>query len=151
MPKILVINGPNLNMLGIRNTSVYGSKNLQDIKEDIQKVSAQEGISVDFYQSNSEGEIIDCIHKAYGIYQGIIINPGAYSHYSIAIRDAIEAVSLPVVEVHISNINNREQFRRHSVISEVCLGQISGLGYQGYIYAMNALKQYLEGVEYSGE
>jgi 3-dehydroquinate dehydratase-2 len=143
---MLLINGPNLNMLGIRNTTIYGSMSLQDINLDIQNTAEREGISIDFFQSNIEGEIIDCIHKSYGVYQGIIINPGAYGHYSIAIRDAIEAVSLPVVEVHISNIYNREQFRRHSVISEVCIGQISGLGYQGYIYAMDALKRYLKGV-----
>jgi 3-dehydroquinate dehydratase-2 len=146
MSKMLLINGPNLNMLGIRNTTVYGSMSLQDINLNIQSTAEKEGISIDFFQSNIEGEIIDCIHKSHGVYQGIIINPGAYGHYSIAIRDAIEAVSLPVVEVHISNIYNREQFRRHSVISEVCIGQISGLGYQGYIYAMDALKRYLKGV-----
>lgn len=146
MSKMLLINGPNLNMLGIRNTTIYGSMSLQDINLDIQNTADKEGISIDFFQSNIEGEIIDCIQKSYGVYQGIIINPGAYGHYSIAIRDAIEAVSLPVVEVHISNIYNREQFRRHSVISEVCIGQISGLGYQGYIYAMDALKRYLKGV-----
>lgn len=145
MSKILLINGPNLNMLGIRNKTMYGSKSLLDINQDIQKVADKEGISIDFFQSNSEGEIIDCIHKSYGVYQGIIINPGAYGHYSIAIRDAIEAVSMPVVEVHISNIYSREQYRRHSVITDVCIGQISGLGYQGYIYAMDALKSYLKG------
>ena len=146
MSKILLINGPNLNMLGIRNTTMYGSMSLLDINQDVQNAADKEGISIDFFQSNVEGEIIDCIHKSYGVYQGIIINPGAYSHYSIAIRDAIEAVCMPVVEVHISNIYNREQFRRHSVISEVCIGQISGLGHQGYIYAMDALKRYLKGV-----
>lgn len=146
MSKILVINGPNLNMLGIRNTSVYGSKGLEEINAEIEKAAKQEHLSVDFYQSNVEGEIINCIHKAYGVYQGIIINPGAYSHYSIAIRDAIEAVSLPVIEVHLSNIYKREQFRRHSVVSEVCIGQISGLGWQGYILALQGLNNYLKGV-----
>lgn len=146
MSKILLINGPNLNMLGIRNTNLYGNMSLQDINNDIQKFADKDGISIDFFQSNIEGELIDCIHKAYGVYQGIIINPGAYAHYSIAIRDAIEAVSIPAIEVHISNIHSREQFRRHSVISEVCIGQISGLGYHGYIYAMNALNTYLKGV-----
>ena len=146
MSKILLINGPNLNMLGIRNTAVYGSKSLLEINQDIQKAADKESITIDFFQSNIEGEIIDCIQKSYGVYQGIIINPGAYGHYSIAIRDAIEAVSIPVVEVHISNIYSREPFRRHSVIAEVCIGQISGLGYQGYIYAMDALIRYLKGV-----
>jgi 3-dehydroquinate dehydratase-2 len=146
MSKILVINGPNLNMLGIRNTSVYGNKTLNDINGEIIKAAEQEDLEIDFFQSNIEGEIINSIHKAHGVYKGIVINPGAYSHYSIAIRDAIEAVSIPVVEVHISNIYSREQFRRHSIISEVCIGQISGLGYLGYIYALNALNQYLKGV-----
>ena len=146
MSKIMVINGPNLNMLGIRNTSVYGSKSLQEINEDLAETAKQEDVSVAFFQSNHEGEIIDCIHQAYGVYDGIIINPGAYSHYSIAIRDAIEAVKLPVIEIHISNIYKREQFRRHSVISEVCIGQICGLGHKGYEYALRALNQHLKGV-----
>lgn len=146
MAKILVINGPNLNMLGIRNISVYGGKTLSDINEEISKTAKEEGVAVDFFQSNSEGELIDCVHKAYEDFDGIIINPGAYSHYSIAIRDAIEAVNLPVIEVHISNIYKREEFRRHSVVSEVCMGQISGLGWQGYIYALKALNHYLKGV-----
>jgi 3-dehydroquinate dehydratase II len=141
MSKILVINGPNLNMLGIREPSIYGSKTLLDINLEVAKAAEQKNVEVDFFQSNIEGEIINCIHEAYGVYQGIVINPGAYSHYSIAIRDAIEAVNLPVIEVHISNIYKREQFRRHSVISEVCIGQISGLGYLGYIYALEALNQ----------
>jgi 3-dehydroquinate dehydratase II len=141
MSKILVINGPNLNMLGIREPSIYGCKTLLDINLEVAKAAEQKNVEVDFFQSNIEGEIINCIHEAYGVYQGIVINPGAYSHYSIAIRDAIEAVNLPVIEVHISNIYKREQFRRHSVISEVCIGQISGLGYLGYIYALEALNQ----------
>ncbi len=146
MSKILIINGPNLNMLSIRNTSVYGSKTLQDINQEVAEAAGQEGVSVEFFQSNHEGAIIDCIHGAYGTCDGLIINPGAYSHYSIAIRDAIEAVCLPVIEVHLSNIYSREEFRRHSVISEVCMGQICGLGYQGYIHALRALNQYLKGV-----
>jgi len=145
MTKLLVINGPNLNMLGIREPSVYGSKTLESINRDIAKEAERKGITVDFFQSNSEGELIDRIHQAYGSYQGIVINPGAYSHYSIAIRDALEAVSLPTIEVHISNIYKREQFRRHSVISEVCIGQISGLGYRGYGYALEALYEYIKG------
>lgn len=146
MSKILVMNGPNLNMLGIRNNAIYGRKTLLDINHEITKAAEKEGIAVDFFQSNVEGELINCIHKAYGVFDGIIINPGAYSHYSIAIRDAIEAVHLPVVEVHISNIYRREDFRKHSVISGVCIGQISGLGYLGYIYALEALNLYLKGV-----
>ncbi len=146
MSKILVINGPNLNMLGVRNTTIYGSNTLEEINGNILEAALQEEVFVDFFQSNIEGELINCIHAAYEKYDGIIINPGAYSHYSIAIRDALEAVSIPAIEVHLSNIYKREEFRRHSVISSVCIGQIAGLGDQGYIYALKALKQYLKGV-----
>lgn len=147
MSKVIVINGPNLNMLGVRDASIYGSKTLKEINAEILESALAEGIYVDFFQSNIEGEIINCIHDALGKCDGIIINPGAYSHYSIAIRDAIEAVQLPVIEVHISNIYKREEFRRHSVVSEVCIGQISGLGYLGYIYALKALNQHLKGAK----
>lgn len=147
MTKLLVINGPNLNMLGIREPSIYGDKTLDEINNDLAKAAELNGVAVDFFQSNVEGEMINCIQQAYGVYQGIIINPGAYSHYSIAIRDALEAVSLPTIEVHISNIYKREQFRRHSVVSEVCIGQISGLGYRGYTLALEALNEYLKGVQ----
>ncbi|MDF2889680.1 MAG: aroQ [Clostridia bacterium] len=146
MSKLLVINGPNLNMLGIRDTSMYGIKTLQDINQEISCAAEKNHLEVDFFQSNIEGEIINTIQGAYGAYQGIIINPGAYTHYSYAIRDAIEAVNLPVIEVHISNIYKREEFRRKSVISDVCLGQINGLGYAGYIYALEALNRYLKEV-----
>lgn len=146
MSKILVINGPNLNMLGVRDTAVYGINTLKEINGQILEAALQEELFVDFFQSNIEGELINCIHGAYEKYDGIVINPGAYSHYSIAIRDALEAVSIPAVEVHITNIYKREDFRRHSVISSVCIGQITGLGYQGYIYALKAIKQYLKGV-----
>lgn len=146
MSKILVINGPNLNMLGVRDTAVYGINTLKEINGQILEAALQEELFVDFFQSNIEGELINCIHGAYKKYDGIVINPGAYSHYSIAIRDALEAVSIPAVEVHITNIYKREEFRRHSVISSVCIGQITGLGFQGYIYALKAIKQYLKGV-----
>lgn len=147
MSRIIVINGPNLNMLGVRDASIYGSRTLEQINAEILEAAVTEGVYVDFFQSNIEGEIINAIQQAYGKYDGVIINPGAYSHYSIAIRDAIEAVKLPVIEVHISNIYKREEFRRHSVISEICLGQISGLGHLGYIYALKALNQHLKGVK----
>lgn len=145
MPRVLVINGANLNMLGIRDTSMYGIKTLKDINQEISVAAEKHDIDVEFFQSNIEGEIITTIQNAYGAYQGIIINPGAYTHYSYAIRDAIEAVSLPVIEVHISNIYKREEFRRKSVISEVCIGQINGLGHMGYILALDYLNQYLKG------
>ncbi|MFZ5353569.1 MAG: type II 3-dehydroquinate dehydratase [Bacillota bacterium] len=144
MLKIMVINGPNLNMLGIRNKSIYGSMSLKDICEAVNTEAQKHGIEVEHYQSNSEGELIDKIHSAFGSCDGIIINPGAYSHYSIAIRDAVESVSLPCVEVHLSNIYAREEFRRHSVISSVCMGQICGFGHYGYILALHALLKHLD-------
>ncbi|MDF2521199.1 MAG: aroQ [Clostridia bacterium] len=146
MSKILVINGPNMNMLGVRDTSVYGIKTLKEINALILEEALHEKVYVDFFQSNSEGELIDAIHETHGKCDGIIINAGAYSHYSYAIRDAIESVGLPTIEVHMSNIYKRDEFRRHSVISEVCIGQISGLGYRGYVHALRALSEYLKGV-----
>jgi 3-dehydroquinate dehydratase-2 len=146
MYKILVINGPNLNMLGVRNPSVYGIETLNDINQELSTTAEMQNINIEFFQSNSEGEIVSAIQNALGAYDGLIINPGAYSHYSIAIRDAIEDVSIPAIEVHISNIHKREEFRRHTVTSEVCIGQIAGLGYYGYICALMALNHYLKGV-----
>lgn len=139
MYNICVINGPNLNMLGIRDKAVYGSKSLEEINGIISSEAGKLRVEVEFFQSNIEGELINRIHQCHNTTSGIIINPGAYSHYSIAIRDAIEAVNVPAVEVHLSNIYSREEFRHHSVISPVCIGQISGLGHMGYVYALYAL------------
>ncbi len=147
MEKILVINGPNLNMLGVRDKNIYGSFTLREICDLISDEAQKCNIAVDFLQSNIEGELVTAIQKALGGYNGIIINPGAYGHYSIAIRDAIEAVSIPCIEVHISNIYKREEFRHKSVISPVCLGQITGLGYYGYILALHAIDNFLKGVK----
>lgn len=146
MDRILVINGPNLNMLGIRNVEVYGMITLEQINGEISKEAARLGIEVDFYQSNVEGELVTKIQEDYNAYSGIIINPGAYGHYSIAIRDALEAVGLPCIEVHISNIYAREEFRQKLVITPVCIGQISGLGHRGYVLALLGLADYLKGV-----
>jgi 3-dehydroquinate dehydratase-2 len=134
---ILVINGPNLNKLGERKPEIYGASTLDDIQNDIK--DHFEKMNIDFFQSNHEGEIIDKIHKSAGRYKGVVINPGALSHYSYAIRDAIEALPLPVVEVHLSNIHARESFRAQSVIAAVCEGTISGLGKYGYILAVQAI------------
>lgn len=140
--KILIINGPNLNLLGIRKPEMYGHKNLDQVNEFIKKYFKR--IEVEFYQSNHEGEIIDKIQQATGDFNGIVINPGALTHYSYAIRDAIEAVTIPVSEVHISNVHGREDFRSKSVISDVCSGTISGFGIYGYVLAVQALAHCLK-------
>lgn len=136
--KILVINGPNLNLLGIREKDVYGTDTLSEIAAAVNHEAQLLGLDVDFIQTNHEGEMIDKIHEARGIYDLLIINPGAYTHYSIAIRDAIKAVELPCIEVHLSNIHAREEFRSKSVIAPVCTGQISGFGANSYIVALRA-------------
>jgi 3-dehydroquinate dehydratase II len=136
--RILVINGPNLNLLGTREKGVYGTATLSEIAAAVNEEARSLGMDVDFIQSNHEGEIIDRIHEARGSYDLLIINPGAYTHYSIAIRDAIKAVELPCIEVHLSNIHAREEFRSNSVIAPVCTGQISGFGANSYIVALKA-------------
>lgn len=143
MKKILVVNGPNLNLLGVREPGVYGSDSLEVINSEVKTRAQELGCSADFFQSNSEGGIVDKLHGAMGVYNGIIINPGAYTHYSIAIRDAIAAIKLPAVEVHLSNVYGREEFRHISVIAPVCIGQIAGLGKIGYRLALEALMEKL--------
>jgi len=138
---ILVINGPNLNLLGLREKNIYGVETLENIMDRIREEAGKIGFEVSFYQSNHEGGIIDSIHEARGKFDGIIINPGAYTHYSIAIRDAIKAVEIPTVEVHLSNVHAREEFRTKSVIAPVCMGQISGFGGGSYIAALYALRE----------
>jgi 3-dehydroquinate dehydratase-2 len=141
--KFLLVNGPNLNLLGVREPGVYGSDSLETINSEVAARAAALGCSVDFFQSNSEGGIVDRLHSAMGQYDGLIINPGAYTHYSIAIRDAIAAVKLPAIEVHLSNVYGREEFRHTSVIAPVCVGQIAGLGKIGYSLALEALMEAL--------
>lgn len=136
--RIIVINGPNLNMLGTREKEVYGTSTLSEIAAAVTEEAKVLGMDADFVQSNHEGEIIDKIHEARGRYDIILINAGAYTHYSIAIRDAIKAVELPCIEVHLSNIHAREEFRSKSMIAPVCTGQISGFGANSYIVALRA-------------
>lgn len=137
--KILVINGPNLNMLGIREPDIYGIKTYDDLLLYIKEEADRLGVAVEFYQSNHEGDIVDKIQSAYGNTDGIVINPAAYTHTSIAIPDALKAVGIPTVEVHISDISSREAFRRISYVSPVALKTIAGKGFEGYILAMNEL------------
>lgn len=140
--KILVINGPNLNMLGIREPDIYGRKTYDDLLLYIKEEADRLGVAVEFYQSNHEGDIVDKIQSAYGNTDGIVINPAAYTHTSIAIPDALKAVGIPTVEVHISDISSREAFRRISYVSPVALKTIAGKGFEGYILAMNELISY---------
>ncbi|HIB79218.1 MAG TPA: type II 3-dehydroquinate dehydratase [Candidatus Marinimicrobia bacterium] len=137
--KILIINGPNLNLLGVREPDIYGSESLSDIENWLNDQPEADGHSITWFQSNHEGELIDFIHGAMGNVGGIVINPGAFTHYSYAIRDAIAAINVPTVEVHLSDINTREDFREISVIKDVCLDQISGLGKIGYLKGIQRL------------
>ena len=138
--KIVIINGPNLNMLGIREPGIYGDGTYKGLVEFIKNKADEMGIETDFFQSNSEGAIIDRIQECYGTADGIVINPGAYTHYSYAIHDAIKSVMIKTVEVHISDIHKREDFRKISVTAPACIRQISGLGWDGYIEALKEIK-----------
>lgn len=144
MNTIWVINGPNLNLLGVREPGIYGSQNLQSIEDNIRKQASSLGVDISFYQSNHEGVMIDWIHDAMEKADGIILNPGALTHYSYAIRDAISSVRIPVVEVHLSNIHSREPFRHTSVIAPVAIGQIAGFGALSYELGLIALVRHLE-------
>jgi len=137
--RILLINGPNLNLLGSRQPEIYGSTTLQDIVDRVSARGSELGVEIQPFQSNTEGEIVGFIQANGRSADGIIINAGALTHYSLAVRDAFEAVQKPVVEVHISNIYAREEFRHHSVFADIAVGQITGLGWRGYIAALDAL------------
>lgn len=137
--KILVINGPNLNMLGIREPDIYGRQTFADLENFIRSSAKELGAQVTLFQSNHEGEIVDIIQSAYGTFDGIVINPAAYTHTSVAILDALKAVGIPTVEVHISDINTREEFRRHSYVSLIAQKTICGLGFEGYREALKYL------------
>lgn len=142
MKKILVINGPNINMLGKREPGIYGNETMETINHRLSKEAKALGCEIDFYQSNIEGELVTCIQQTEGVYDGIIINPAAYTHTSVALRDALAAVTTPAIEVHISNIHKREEFRRHSYTAASCLGQICGLGADGYVLALYKLAKF---------
>ncbi|MFC1508524.1 type II 3-dehydroquinate dehydratase [Candidatus Omnitrophota bacterium] len=144
MPKILIIHGPNLNMLGTREKSVYGDTSLETINDKCILHGESRGFAIDTFQSNSEGDIINAIHQAPEQYDGVVINPGAYTHTSVAIRDAIASVDIPFVEVHLSNIHNREEFRHTSVTAPVCTGQICGFGPGSYILGIDGLVEELK-------
>ncbi len=139
--KILVINGPNLNMLGIREPEIYGGETYQSLLEKIKAHCEKKGIEVDFYQSNHEGALVDAIQGAFGTVDGIVINPAAYTHTSVAILDAVKAISLPCVEVHISDVSKREEFRQVSYIRAACVKTICGHGTNGYLEAIDYLAE----------
>ena len=140
MMKILVINGPNIHLLGRRKTEVYGTRTLAEIESRLREVAVELKVEVEFFQSNSEGALVDRIGETlFNGTDGIVINPAAYTHTSVAVRDALEAVKLPAIEVHISNIHTREEFRNHSITAPVCVGQVVGLGADGYEWAFRAL------------
>ena len=141
--KLLVINGPNLNLLGLREPAIYGNRNYAALLSLIRSACEAEGIDVDFFQSNHEGAIVDAIQAAYGVYGGIVINPAAYTHTSVAILDALKAVSLPAVEVHLSNIYEREPFRHVSYAGMACVRSFYGHGFEGYRLAILHLKELL--------
>ncbi len=141
--KILIINGVNMNMLGLRETEKYGTMTLKDLEKELYAFSFEIGIDIETFQSNFEGEIVEKIHQTKDNFDGIVINAGAYTHTSVAIRDAISAVNLPTVEVHMTNIYKREEFRHHSYIAPVCIGQISGFGINSYKLGLKAVVDYL--------
>jgi 3-dehydroquinate dehydratase-2 len=138
-PRLLLVNGPNLNLLGTREPEIYGSTTLAEIERQVTELAAEHGLGVQAVQSNHEGVLIDAIHAARGQCMGIIINPGAFSHTSVAIADALAAVELPVIEVHLSNVHRREAFRHHSYVSAVAEAVIAGAGPAGYLYAVRQL------------
>ncbi len=140
MKKILVLLGPNLNMVGVREKGIYGEETAESINNQIISFAEKSGFSAEIYQSNHEGDIIDKIHASKGCFDGVVINAGALTHYSYALRDAIACVKIPFVEVHMSNIHAREEFRHNSVIAPVCAGQIAGFGKASYFLAITALK-----------
>ncbi len=142
--KILVMNGPNLNLLGEREPGIYGSESLGQINAEIAERALALGFACDFYQSNHEGDLIDKLHHARGEYNAIILNAGAYTHYSYAIRDAIAAIRVPVVEVHLSNIHARDSFRSQSVLAPACMGQICGFGKASYFAALTAVAEIIK-------
>lgn len=141
MKKILVLNGPNINLLGVREKNIYGKQDFNALCAYIRAAADKLGVEVELLQSNYEGELVTAIQSAYGKFDGIVINPAAFTHYSVALLDALKGVNLPAIEVHISNIHQREEFRHKSVTAPACLGQICGLGFKGYALALEALAE----------
>ena len=144
MKKILVLHGPNLNLLGLREPQVYGRMTLAEIDQELQIAGRELGLDVHSFQSNSEGTLIDALQVANQEDAGVIFNPGGYTHTSVALRDAIAAIEIPVIEVHLSNVYAREEFRHHSLVSAVCAGKISGFGWRSYWLALHALAKMLD-------
>ena len=142
--QILMLNGPNLNLLGKRQPEIYGSLSLSEIEQQVRSLANELGVEIEFRQSNSEAELIDWIHDSAGKFGALVINPAAYTHTSLALRDAISAVGIPTVEIHISNIHRREPFRHHSYIAEVAVGQIAGFGATSYLLGLRAAVQLLQ-------
>jgi 3-dehydroquinate dehydratase-2 len=142
-PKVLVIHGPNLNMLGMREPQIYGHQTLQEINRVLQAQAERLGLAVETFQSNHEGELVDRIQQANDAFDGIVINPAAYTHTSVAIRDALSLLTIPIVEIHLSNINKRESFRHTSLIADIATARISGFGAHGYLLALDGLAQLL--------
>lgn len=143
MTRLLLMNGPNLNLLGQREPEIYGTTTLADIEAMVAQYARKRGAGLDCYQSNHEGALIDKIQESQGVYDGIVFNPGAYTHYSYAIHDAITSVDVPVVEIHLSDISKREDFRSKSVLVDACIGQVKGLGKEGYLRAVDLVLEHL--------
>lgn len=142
--RILVLNGPNLNLLGTREVDVYGAATLDDILDAVRRAAIDHDLEIDAVQSNAEGDLIDALHSARAGADGVILNPGAYTHYSIALRDAIAAIDVPVIEVHLSNVHAREEFRHTSMVTGVCIGVIAGFGADSYLLGLEALVRHLD-------
>ncbi len=138
--RVLVLHGPNLNLLGTREPDVYGRTTLAEVNERLQELAQQWGMELTHLQSNHEGQMIDALHEARGTVDWVILNPAAFTHYSYAIRDALAAVEIPTIEVHLSNVHQREEFRTHSVTAPVCVGQITGFGVESYVLALEAIR-----------